>query len=244
MGIEDNFMWPVDDRPEEGEYDKMRESVVLISGGQDSVTTLLVAMKETIVRFLIFVDYGQRHKVEKEMVDMWAQKFSIPILEVPFDFLSQVPSGLTEPSADIEGSHPIFPNLPVSFVPGRNLFFYLIAGTIARLNGIDIVYTGVCETDYSGYPDCRKNVVSAMTHTIREGLDSSNFIIKTPLMYLSKAQTFKLADDLGYLQDIIEDTHTCYVGDRTKRHDWGYGCGSCPACKIRANGYKEFLELK
>jgi 7-cyano-7-deazaguanine synthase len=219
----------------------MKDSVVLISGGQDSVTTLLFAMKETSVRSLIWFDYNQKHKVERDMVDYWSKRMRIPILQGDMRLLTRFPSALTSESKNINDQHEIMGDLPASFVPGRNLFFFLWAGTICRLSGIDIIYSGVCETDYSGYPDCRMSTVKAMERTLKEGLDFDRVEIRTPLMFMDKADTFKLAYDLGYLKDIIKHTHTCYNGVRDELHDWGHGCGECPACVIRKKGYDEFL---
>ena len=132
--------------------------------------------------------------------------------------------------------------LPNTFVPGRNLVFFAIAAAHAYRQGIGVMVGGMCETDYSGYPDCRRDTIDAMQQTLTLGLGRAT-AIETPLMYLTKAQTWSLAHDLGgdALVDVIrEQTHTCYEGDRTHHHDWGYGCGACPACELRAKGWDEW----
>ncbi len=132
--------------------------------------------------------------------------------------------------------------LPSTFVPGRNLLFFTLAGALAYRRGLRVLVGGMCETDYSGYPDCRDDTLKAQQATLSLGLDR-RFTVETPLMWLSKAETFALARELGgapLLDLIVENTHTCYVGDRATRHDWGYGCGACPACDLRAAGWREF----
>ena len=132
--------------------------------------------------------------------------------------------------------------LPNTFVPGRNLLFMTFAAAVAYRRGLTVLVGGMCETDYSGYPDCRDDTLKALQVTLGLGMDH-RFVIETPLMWIDKAQTWAMADKLGgeALVDLIrEDTHTCYVGDRTHRHDWGYGCGTCPACALRARGFAEW----
>jgi 7-cyano-7-deazaguanine synthase len=130
--------------------------------------------------------------------------------------------------------------LPTTFVPGRNLLFLTLAGALAYRRGIKHIVTGVCETDYSGYPDCRDETIKAFQTALNLGTESQ-FVIDTPLMWLTKVATWDLADQLGgadFTDLIIEDTHTCYLGDRSRRHGWGYGCAKCPACDLRAEGYR------
>lgn len=132
--------------------------------------------------------------------------------------------------------------LPSTFVPGRNLVFLTFAGAVAYRRGLDALIGGMCETDFSGYPDCRRDTINAVSHMLTLGLDRSS-PIETPLMYLDKAQTWALADELGgqkLVDLIVEETHTCYLGDRTHRHAWGYGCGTCPACELRARGWEKW----
>jgi 7-cyano-7-deazaguanine synthase len=139
--------------------------------------------------------------------------------------------------------------LPNTFVPGRNLLFLTLAAALAYRRGLDVIVTGVCETDFSGYPDCRDDTMKAMQIALSLGMDR-RLLIETPLMWIDKMQTWQLAQDLGeslqvgggetFVQLIVEHSHTCYLGDREHRHDWGYGCGSCPACVLRANGWKNW----
>ena len=136
--------------------------------------------------------------------------------------------------------------LPTTFVPGRNILFFTLAGAVAYRRDIDILIAGVCETDYSGYPDCRDDTVKAMERTLSFGLDRQVQIM-TPLMWIDKAGTWGLAEDLGgqkLIDLIVEETHTCYKGDRTRRHDWGYGCGACPACQLRAQGFRAYMQSR
>jgi 7-cyano-7-deazaguanine synthase len=132
--------------------------------------------------------------------------------------------------------------LPTTFVPGRNLAFLIFAGALAYRRGLRHLVAGMCETDYSGYPDCRDDTIKAMQVALGLGMDR-RFVIHTPLMWIDKAATFALAEDIGgteFLDLVIEETHSCYLGDRARRHAWGYGCGECPACKLRADGFSRF----
>jgi 7-cyano-7-deazaguanine synthase len=134
--------------------------------------------------------------------------------------------------------------LPTTFVPGRNLVFLSVAAAHAYRRGIDTLVAGMCETDYSGYPDCRRATVDAMQEALTLGLERP-FIVETPLMRLSKAQTWALAHELGgdaLVREIVEHSHTCYEGDRSVRHEWGYGCGACPACQLRERGWREWRQ--
>jgi 7-cyano-7-deazaguanine synthase len=132
--------------------------------------------------------------------------------------------------------------LPSTFVPGRNLLFVTVAAAVAYRRGIPVLVGGMCETDYSGYPDCRDDTLKALQVALGLGMDK-RFVIETPLMWIDKASTWRLAEELGgsaFVQIILEKTHTCYMSERTRRNDWGYGCGNCPACELRANGYQSF----
>lgn len=134
--------------------------------------------------------------------------------------------------------------LPSTFVPGRNLVFLTLAGALAWRRGISVLVGGMCETDYSGYPDCRRETIDAQQKALALGMDRS-ITVETPLMWLDKAETWQLAEDLGgsaLVDLIVEETHTCYLGERARRHEWGYGCGKCPACELRAAGYKKWKQ--
>jgi 7-cyano-7-deazaguanine synthase len=222
-------------------------ALVLFSAGQDSATCLVWALGrykrvETIGFF-----YGQRHAVE-----MTQRQVVLRNLQEQYgaDALSDdhvvdlagygavAESALTADRA-IEMAEN---GLPTTFVPGRNLVFLTVAAAVAYRRGISALIGGMCETDYSGYPDCRRETIEAMAHTLSLGL-ASPITIETPLMHLDKAQTWALAHELGgdaLVNLIVEHSHTCYEGDRAHRHDWGYGCGACPACDLRAKGWAKW----
>jgi len=229
-------------------------ALVLFSGGQDSTTCLAHALsKYQRVETLAF-DYGQRHAVElearlevraaiTERFPAWASKLGEDHL-LEASILGQISeTSLTrDTQIAMESS-----GLPNTFVPGRNLLFLTLAAALAYRRGLQVIVTGVCETDFSGYPDCRDDTMKAMQVALSLGMDRK-LRIETPLMWIDKAQTWQLAHDLGQQADaecggkalvdlIVEHTHTCYLGDRSLRHPWGYGCGTCPACELRAAGH-------
>lgn len=217
-------------------------AVVLFSGGQDSTTVLALAQNAHVKVHAVGFDYGQRHAVELECAKEIADEFGVTYQIIDFKFLgASVTSGLTRAQGDVDfgESHARLKQLPSSFVPGRNALMLTTAFAIAGELGAKYLYTGTCQTDYSGYPDCRENFVKALELTLRMGYEQDTEIL-TPVMHLDKADTFAMANELGVLQTIVEKTNTCYHGDRSTRHDWGYGCGECPACQLRANGWEEF----
>lgn len=219
----------------------MKRSVVLFSGGQDSTTALLAAKAETEVLGALHVRYGQRHAVETVQAARIAHELGVPfqIVEIPA-FTQLGNSALVTRDAAIAGPHPNLATVPASFVPGRNLVLLTLAAAYAMKLGAAEVYTGVCQTDYSGYPDCREPAIAALQTAIRAGMDFDDLHIHTPLMDLTKAQTFALADKLGGLKLVLEHSHTCYEGLRTTRFAWGWGCGECPSCLLRAKGWEEY----
>jgi 7-cyano-7-deazaguanine synthase len=233
-------------------------ALVLFSGGQDSTTCLAHALSRYERVETIAFDYGQRHHVELQarLAVLSALKASFPdwgaklgedhLLDL--SVLGQVSyTSLTRDTAfSMEAS-----GLPNSFVPGRNLLFLTLAAAVAYRRGLQVLVTGVCETDFSGYPDCRDDTMKAMQLALSLGMDR-RFLLETPLMWIDKAQTWALSRSLGeqsgvagggdaLVQLIIEHTHSCYLGDRIHRHAWGYGCGDCPACDLRQKGYERFL---
>ena len=228
-----------------------RNALVLFSGGQDSTTCLADALcRYERVETLGF-DYGQRHRVEldarravlerlRASFPRWAAHLGDDHL-LDAGVLGQVgASALTQDVAFAMQAD----GLPNTFVPGRNLLFLTLAGALAYRRGLDVLVTGVCETDYSGYPDCRDNTIKAMQLALALGLER-RLVIETPLMWLDKAQTWALAHRLGgqaLVNLIIEETHTCYEGNHTLRHPWGYGCGDCAACRLRARGWQAYAE--
>jgi 7-cyano-7-deazaguanine synthase len=222
----------------------MSAALVLFSAGQDSATCLAWALGryqrvETVGFF-----YGQRHAVELEQRQVlrrelrqrpqWRRLAEDHAVDLS-GYGAVAESALTADRAIELAAN----GLPTTFVPGRNLVFLTVAAAIAYRRGITTLVGGMCETDYSGYPDCRRETIDAQERALTLGLDTS-IRIETPLMHLTKAETWALAHELGgddLVQLIIEHSHTCYEGDRTHRHAWGYGCGECPACELRAKGW-------
>jgi 7-cyano-7-deazaguanine synthase len=232
-------------------------ALVLFSGGQDSTTCLAHALSRYERVETVAFDYGQRHHVEldarlnvlrelRQQFPAWAPKLGEDHL-LDLSVLGKVSeTSLTRDTAfQMEAS-----GLPNTFVPGRNLLFLTLAAALAYRRGLQVLVTGVCEIDYSGYPDCRDDTMKAMQLALSLGMDQ-RFLIETPLMWIDKAATWEMARALGahsgqpeggqaLVDLIVEHTHTCYLGDRSHRHAWGYGCGSCPACELRARGYAGF----
>jgi 7-cyano-7-deazaguanine synthase len=227
-----------------------KTALVLFSGGQDSTTCLAHALKTYERVETIAFDYRQRHHVELEarvtvlseirrQFPQWAPKLGQDH-QLDLAVLGHVSeTSLTRETAfKMEAS-----GLPNTFVPGRNLLFLTLAAAVAYRRDLEVIVTGVCETDFSGYPDCRDDTMKAMQLALSLGMDK-RFLIETPLMWIDKADTWRLAESLGgrpLVDLIIEHTHTCYLGDRAHRHPWGYGCGSCPACELRARGFERFV---
>jgi 7-cyano-7-deazaguanine synthase len=224
-------------------------AVVLLSGGQDSTVCLAWALERFARVETLGFDYGQRHKVELEarlrvrarmsaLRPAWGERLGEDHL-VRLDALSALSDTALTRDIAIEIA---VNQLPTTFVPGRNLIFFAFAGALAYRRGAKHLVAGMCETDYSGYPDCRDDTIKAMQLALNLGMDR-RFVIHTPLMWIDKAATFGLAHELGgdaFLEMLVEDTHTCYLGDRSRRHDWGYGCGTCPACRLRADGFAKW----
>ncbi len=224
-------------------------ALVLFSGGQDSATCLAWALSQFDRVETVGFDYGQRHKIElevrKEFRAALTKQFPEWALQLGEDhmldagIIGQLGGSAMTESIAIEMAENGLPN---TFVPGRNLLFFTLAAALAYRRGLRVIVGGMCETDYSGYPDCRDDTLKAQQVALSLGLDR-RITIETPLMWLDKAQTFALAQELGgqsLLGLIVENSHTCYLGDRSKRHDWGYGCGTCPACELRSSGWQKF----
>lgn len=219
-----------------------RNALVIFSGGQDSTTCLGWALKNFDKVYTVTFAYGQNHGVELIQAERIASLLGVGYKCVDISFFAgMVDSALTS-GADVNGAHPRLKNLPASYVPNRNALFITLSHAYAQLLDCDNLVTGVCETDYSGYPDCRSGFIKLIEETLNAGSECS-IRIHTPLMNLNKAETFRLADDCGVLETVLEHSHTCYNGDRSVRHDWGYGCGDCPACRLRKRGYEEFVIL-
>jgi 7-cyano-7-deazaguanine synthase len=221
-------------------------ALVLFSGGQDSATCLAWALDRFERVETIGFDYGQRHRVELQAraefraglvatFPDWAAKLGEDQV-LDLSVLGQVSeTALTREVAIATSAS----GLPNTFVPGRNILFLTLAAAVAYRRGLKHIVTGVCETDYSGYPDCRDDTIKALQVALNLGMET-RLVLETPLMWIDKAETWRLADRLGgsVLTDLItEHTLTCYNGDRSRRSTWGYGCGQCPACDLRARGY-------
>lgn len=222
-----------------------QKAFVLLSGGQDSFVCLLWALDNFSKVEAVTIKYGQSHEKETEYAKKTVTELKVDhtIYDIGTFISSISDSSLFEKNSH-NTQHKILKKLPASFVPNRNgIFLTIIANHAFRqsLNHIHIV-TGTCETDFSGYPDCRDNYMKAKQLELSLGLDIP-VTIHTPLMWKNKAETFKMADDSGRLKELITNTLTCYKGNETL-HDWGRGCGECPACRLRKKGYEEFLLLK
>lgn len=226
-------------------------AVVLFSGGQDSTVCLAWALQQYENVYTVGFDYGQRHKIELECRNEVLLEFrKVERLNpdrlredivLDLSVLGQISdTALTRDVAiSMEDS-----GLPSTFVPGRNLIFLTLASAVAWRWNASALVGGMCETDYSGYPDCRRHTLDAQESALSLGLDRK-MSVETPLMHASKADTFAMGQAIGGqpLTDIIvEHTHTCYLGDRNHRHDWGYGCGTCPSCELRSNGWRVWQE--
>lgn len=224
-----------------------RSALVLFSGGQDSTICLAHALAHYDHVETVGFDYGQRHAVElacrPRIIEAIRTGFPDWRDKLGEDHMCDVSvlSEIADTAMTSETEIVIAENgLPNTFVPGRNLLFLTLAGAIAWRRGIGNLVGGMCETDYSGYPDCRRETLDAQALTLARGMDRP-YTIDTPLMWLDKAETWALAETLGgqaLIDLVLEETHTCYLGDREHRHAWGYGCGTCPACELRARGYQ------
>jgi 7-cyano-7-deazaguanine synthase len=228
-------------------------ALVLFSGGQDSTTCLAWALDQFAQVETIGFAYGQRHAVELDMRPRLRARMSSLRAEwagrlgedhcIVLDALGTISETALTRDAKIDIAES---GLPTTFVPGRNLVFLTFAGAVAYRRGAKHLVAGMCETDYSGYPDCRDDTIKAMQLALTLGMDR-RFVVHTPLMWIDKAETFALAEQIGgkrLLDLIIEETHSCYRGNRSERHDWGYGCGECPACRLRAEGFAKFKKGK
>jgi 7-cyano-7-deazaguanine synthase len=228
----------------------VESALVLFSGGQDSTVCLAWALQRFERVETVGFEYGQRHAVEldvrpriREKIASLRPEWSGRLAEdhfVKLDALGAISDTALTRETTIEMTAS---GLPTTFVPGRNLVFLTFAAALAYRRGHRHLVAGMCETDYSGYPDCRDDTIKAMQVALGLGMER-RFVIHTPLMWIDKAATFAMAKDIGgkpLLDLVIEETHSCYLGDRTHRHAWGYGCGKCPACRLRAEGFARFV---
>jgi 7-cyano-7-deazaguanine synthase len=224
-------------------------ALVLFSGGQDSATCLAWALDRFEQVETVGFDYGQRHRVELEcraafrskivqLRPSWVDRLG-PDHMLDLSVLGQVSETALTRDAEIALRDDGMPN---TFVPGRNLLFFTLAAALAYRRQLRHLVGGMCETDFSGYPDCRDDTLKSLQVTLNLGM-GSNCVVHTPLMWIDKAATWALARKIGgnvLVQLIREDTHTCYLGEHGELHEWGYGCGECPACDLRMKGWSTF----
>jgi 7-cyano-7-deazaguanine synthase len=225
-------------------------ALVLFSGGQDSTTCLAWALSRYTRVETIGFDYGQRHAIELAVRPTVLQKMRALDPEwnkrldedhmIDLSLISKISDTALTQNVEIAMQENGLPN---TFVPGRNLLFMTVAATVAYRRGLTVLVGGMCETDFSGYPDCRDDTMKALQVALNLGM-ATRLKVETPLMWIDKADTWNMAQDLGgedLLEVVRKETHTCYLGERGALHDWGYGCGSCPACALRARGYQHFV---
>jgi len=224
-------------------------ALVLFSGGQDSTTCLAWALERFERVETVAFDYGQRHRIELQqrvvlrgvlsgINPRWAERLG-PDHTLDLGALGALSDTALTSDKQIELTKKGLPN---TFVPGRNLIFFAFAAALAYRRGLTHLVGGMCETDFSGYPDCRDDAIKAMQVALNIGMES-RFVLETPLMWLDKAQSWELAQNLGgepLVSALIEHSHTCYLGERGEKHVWGRGCGTCPACALRAQGYEKW----
>lgn len=227
-----------------------KKALVLFSGGQDSTTCLAWALNHYDKVETIGFSYGQRHAVELtvrpgilQKIRNFSEEWNKKLGEDHVCDLSLI-SALSETAMTSDVEIRMMENgLPNTFVPGRNLMFLMVAAMLAYRRGLDVLVGGMCETDFSGYPDCRDDAIKAMQLALNIGMDTHLNLV-TPLMWKNKKETWKLAAELGgqeLVDLIVNETHTCYVGEHDKLNAWGFGCGECPACKLRKKGFEEFI---
>lgn len=225
----------------------MNKAILMFSGGQDSATCLFWALEKFDLVETIGFDYNQRHNVELDVRDKFIQflkeEFPNHFKKIGEDHkinaknLSEIGDTAMTSEMEITFSEN---GLPSTFVPARNLYFFTLSSAIAYRRNISSLIGGMCETDYSGYPDCRRTTMDALQSALSLGMDKTIEIV-TPLMWIDKENTWKMAHELGgdkLIEGIKNHTHTCYVGNRSQLNEWGYGCGECPACNLRSNGYR------
>jgi 7-cyano-7-deazaguanine synthase len=230
-------------------FERRRSALVLFSGGQDSATCLAWALSRFDHVETLGFDYGQRHRIELDCRKALRDGMGVINPEwkprlgedhtIDLSALGAVSDTALTRAVEIEMSENGLPN---TFVPGRNIIFLTFAAALAYRRGLKHIVGGMCETDFSGYPDCRDDTIKALQAALNLGMDS-RFVLDTPLMWIDKAETWQLAEQLGgkALVDLIAiESHTCYLGERGEAHDWGHGCGHCPACELRAKGYEAY----
>ena len=225
-----------------------KKSILLFSGGQDSTTLLGWCLKKFDTIELLSFDYGQKHIIElqsaKKIINEIEKNFKPFKNKIKKHIIIDIKNlaNITKSALTSDIKIDMTTSIPNTFVPGRNLLFYNLAASYAYTNKINDIVSGVCQTDYSGYPDCRDSTIKSLNKTINLGMEK-NFKFHTPLMFLSKSETWHMSYKIGgekFINIIKQLTHTCYKGDRKNLHSWGYGCNKCPACKLRKNGWEEY----
>lgn len=217
----------------------MKKAVVIFSGGQDSTTCLAWSKNRAQETYALSFIYGQKHNVEIQQAKKIAEAMAVPLRVVDISFYAQMVNSALFGEGDVNSSHQDQSDLPASFVPNRNALFILLSHSFAQTQKADTIITGVCQTDYSGYPDCRQDFITSLESSLNLG-SNQNIKIVTPLMSLTKAETFQLAQEEGVLDLVLKESHTCYNASAVM-NDWGRGCNKCAACHLRAKGYYEFI---
>lgn len=218
----------------------MKKAVVVFSGGQDSTTCLGWALNRFDLVECITFNYGQKHSVELTQAAAICDELKVNQVVVDISFLDKLVDSALTSNGNVNEVHPRLKHLPASFVPNRNALFLTLAHAYAQKIGADHIVTGVCEADSSGYPDCRAVFIKSLQESLY--LASDVLIkIETPLMFKNKADIFRMAKEEDVFDIVIKMSHTCYNGVR-EMHEWGAGCGECPACKLRQKGYYDYLE--
>jgi len=226
----------------------MNKVLLMFSGGQDSTTVLGWCLKKFHEVHLIIFDYGQKHLVEitaaKQIIQELKYNFAEWKGKIKSNYVYKINNlnSFNENSLTSNIDFKKKKGLPNTFVPGRNILFYTLSAAYAYDKKIENIVSGVCQTDYSGYPDCRSKTIKSLEKSINLGMEK-NYKFHTPLMWKDKSEIWKMAKNIGgekYLNFIIKNTHTCYKGDRINFNEWGYGCGECPACVLRSKGWKKF----
>lgn len=228
------------------------KALVLFSGGQDSATCLAWALDRFESVETVAFDYGQAHSIELEVRSRFLKRLVEDFPDwksrlgedhvIDLGVLGEISETSLTRNIAIEMTDTGLPN---TFVPGRNLLFFTTAAAVAYRRGAKHLIGGMCETDYSGYPDCRDDTIKALQVALTLGMDR-RFVLHTPLMWIDKAATWQMATALGghlLLDLIVDETHTCYRGIREQKHEWGYGCDDCPACELRSKGWSQFVEM-
>lgn len=235
MNFEDIVKWSQVDILE-----KPETALVVMSGGQDSTTCLGVALHNHDEVHAVSFNYGQKHSIELILAKEICDKHGVPLQIIDVPVLKLMKSSALVNHGDPSQAHSYLEGVPASFVPARNALFLTMAWGIGMEMGASYIYTGVCQTDFSGYPDCRDEFIQTLNEALIIGYDTT-IGIRTPLMFLDKADTFELARRVGIYDDVIKLSHTCYNGNR-EPFEWGAGCGTCPSCKLRMKGFEEFKQ--